>query len=97
MMDDFDMISVPVGVEFYLKHRDEPLFVNAMTQVSQIIIEKGMKPFMDATRDSVLAELDSVQAHWVTFKDDRNNIRVVMLDQIQSISILIPDELPELE
>lgn len=90
---DEKMIVLDLQVEFYLKARAEPVqaFVTYRIKAQHLDPGDEVMDFMNIVTASLLNDLDKSSAHLLILSDRRWNKQVIFQDQIQSISLLAPD------
>lgn len=96
-MSDTEAIDFDIMVEFYLRHRDDPLYRLMSVSVSPSAIERhGSEAvihtiMVQATTD-LLDSIDTKGQTRFVVVDAKHNHHIVMVDELQSITILAPDE-----
>lgn len=93
-MDENITVILTIDVEVYLRHRNDSLMVKTTLPVPLVAITEGsVAEIMTYAIHMVEDEISSSQR--MMFVDDRNNVRIFNTKDIQSISLLAPDSLPD--
>ncbi len=95
--EEEELLDKDLMVEFYLKGRADPLvsMVSFKMRKSHLEDEGRVARLMHMATISLLEPMDTVGQHRMILADTRENKWIVMTDQIQAITILIPDEFIE--
>lgn len=97
-MEREELIEIDLAVEFYLRHRDDPLVCFVAIQIHpNFAREHSVRDLMNLATDFLLTEIDTRGTHRLVLADSRQNRRVILMSEIQSVSILAPDKLPDTE
>jgi hypothetical protein len=96
--DDDEFLPVDLMVEFRLRQRDDPLYCLITVNVHpHWAASKTVHDLMEVAGEMVLSEIDTVGTHRLVFTDQRHNKHIIILSEIQAVSILAPDEMPRQE
>jgi len=90
-----EYITVELMVEFYLRHRPDPIQTLVAFLINKEHLEEGqeLKRFMQIAAANFLSSLDTKGELRVVLSDARFNKQIIMLDEIQAVSILAPDDM----
>ncbi len=93
--DEVEPLKCELGVQFLLRNRVDPLFCVITVNIHpEFLKDNGMEELLDLAASHVLEEIDTVGMHRLVFTDARFNKHVILMSEIQAISILAPDKLP---
>lgn len=89
--DIHDSIDLPV--EFYLKDRSDPVYALVEIHVTKDVIEheQGKDALMELATTHIMTKLNSRNELWVVLQSKNGTRQVIVLDELQSLSILPPD------
>lgn len=78
----------------YLRDREEPINVNTTFEIQRETMDadRPMECLMEIATNHLLRTIDVVREHRYILSDRRHNTFVFMTDEIQSVSLLAPDE-----
>lgn len=91
--DSYDStIAIDAVYEFYLKGRDDPVMIPATFQFDPAMLDEGdeLPDFQSICVNTVLALLDHKGATRMVFSDRNFNKSVVLVDEVQAVSVLAP-------
>ena len=92
---DTDVLKLDLTLEFYLKGREDPLSILTEYKIPMDYLKDSENPLedlMESCETSILQIIDTRGEERYVFTDSRHNIRFVMASEVQSISLLAPDE-----
>jgi hypothetical protein len=94
-MDEKTAVLLTLDIEVYLRHREDSLIGRASIPFSlPVVTQGGIPEVMDLATQYIEDEMS--RSKKIMFVDERNNIRLFNTEEIQSISLLAPDALPDL-
>ena len=91
-IDDLTCITIDVLIEIYLKHRADPMSVMATFRIHTGIFDDvdELEMFTGITLTTIMEILDTKGEQRYVFSDSRYNKTIVLVDEIQAISVLAP-------
>lgn len=90
---DGEILPVDFTVEIYLKNRTDPIHYFMTVGIPPVI--ETVAQLMQWAYSEIMSDVDSRSAAFLTFEDLRHNHFTVVLQEIQAVNILAPDQLPE--
>jgi hypothetical protein len=97
-MDDLQdpEVSIDLVHEFYLRSRDDPyqarFTISVDAEAVEAISEVGVLGLMETAQRQLDEMLFTKGATTITLVDSRSNMQTVLIEEIQAVSILAPDD-----
>lgn len=92
--DATETFTIDLAQSVYIKGREEPINVNTTFVINKETIDadQPMASLMEIATNHLLRTIDVVREHRYILSDGRHSTFVFMTDEIQSVSLLAPDE-----
>ena len=91
---DGETAQIDVTYLVYLHGREDPVNVPATFDLRKEILNEGkeLENFAQVAVNHILGTIDIVREHRLIFSDRLFNKFIFLTDQVQAVSVLVPDE-----
>lgn len=91
---DDDWLHVVLGVDIWLQGKNDPFFAQMRVRFQEDDKPETLEELTDCYANLIMHQMNSVQSHWLTLEDERENRYIVYFSQIQAVKVIAPEKMP---
>lgn len=93
---DEEWLHVVLGVDIWLKGKNDPFFAQMRVRFTEGDKPENLEELTDCYANLIMHQMNSMQSHWLTLEDERENRYIVYFSQIQAVKVHAPEKMPEI-
>src|SRR4051812_12055053 len=91
---DEEWLHVVLGLDIWLIGKNDPFYAQMRVRFQEDEKPETLEELTDCFTNLIMHQMNSMQSHWLTLEDDRENRYIIYFSQIQAVKVIAPEKMP---